>query len=222
MAAPTAEALPKMFRLGQKQVFMPAHTITFVRPKPKQPPTWATFKVPMKFNKLDMRDYLLHAYKVPVVAVRSQVKQQNIRNNSISGRKTRPPSIKTMTVELREPFVWPDPPAEKDMGPWTSAAGKMHASQAKEQYRLRAKLFRKGTLPLRVHGKRTSEFTNLRIEAKRLLREGGWDNKRTIDPKFSTSEDKEGNQVQQKKDKKTKSRSTTPKARKTEKSETTE
>ncbi|KAI0150394.1 ribosomal protein L23-domain-containing protein [Xylariaceae sp. FL1272] len=224
MAALTAEAVPKMFRLGQKQVFMPAHTITFVRPKPKQPANWATFKVPMKFNKLDMRDYLLHAYNVPVTAVRSQVKAQAIRHSNITGRKGRKPSIKTMTVELKEPFVWPEPPTQEEMSAWVSPTAKMHAEQSKEQYRLRAKLYRKGTMPLRVHTKRTSEFTNLRIEAKRLLREGGWDNKREIDPKFITSEGKEETREQQKKDKKTKSKSksTTPRAMKTEKSETTE
>lgn len=67
-------------------------------------------------NKLDLRDYLERAYGVGVVSVRSYVQQQPITRITRDGRNfgawRRPKSEKRMTVELREPFVWPEEPTD--------------------------------------------------------------------------------------------------------------
>lgn len=63
-----------------------------------------------------MRDYLERAYGVGVVSVRSYVQLQPLTRLSKDGRMLgawrRPKSEKRMTVELRDPFVWPEEPAD--------------------------------------------------------------------------------------------------------------
>jgi large subunit ribosomal protein L23 len=106
----------------------PDFTVTLLR-TPHRPPTEATFEVPLSFNKLDMRDYLYHAYNVRVRNIRSAVYQfpiQLYKQKTINGREIpwqvygsgayRPPSIKKMFVELEKPFVWPQDPV--DLSPW--------------------------------------------------------------------------------------------------------
>ncbi|KAK3954613.1 hypothetical protein QBC32DRAFT_207388 [Pseudoneurospora amorphoporcata] len=110
-----AEALRNApFRVGKKQIFLPNHVITFVRPLPKQPPNLATFIVPLEFNKLDLRDYLYHVYNVEVTGVRSFVNQRmHEQRHGEFGNWRRPKSQKMMIAELAKPFVWPKPPAEE-------------------------------------------------------------------------------------------------------------
>ena len=64
-----------------------------------------------------MKDYLRSVYGVDVVHVRSavfqaKIKRRETRNPYTNGQIYRPPSIKKMTVELVEPFVWPEPEEE--------------------------------------------------------------------------------------------------------------
>ncbi|RJE23585.1 hypothetical protein PHISCL_04085 [Aspergillus sclerotialis] len=103
----------------RKQVFLPDFTITLIR-TPFLPPRYASFYVPLNFTKLDIRDYLKRAYGVKTLRVRSYVEQQKItrvsKDGLSHGRLRRPKSRKKMTVELVEPFVWPDPP--EDYSPW--------------------------------------------------------------------------------------------------------
>ena len=66
-----------------------------------------------------MRDYLQRAYGVGVLAVRSFVEQQKVTRMKSRGRfgygpLRRPQSKKRMTVEMKEPFVWPEAPKEMD------------------------------------------------------------------------------------------------------------
>ncbi|KAJ5226989.1 54S ribosomal protein [Penicillium citrinum] len=99
----------------RKQVFLPEFTIALVR-TPFLSPRYAQFRVPLHFNKLDLRDYLERVYGVGVVSIRSYIEQQPItritRDNRNFGAWRRPQSIKRMTVELREPFVWPEEPTD--------------------------------------------------------------------------------------------------------------
>ena len=99
----------------------PEFKIALIR-TPFLPPRFASFYVPLSFNKLDMRDYLRNAYGVKILNVRSVVEQQKItrmrRDGSGIGPYRRPQSRKKMTVEMTEPFVWPDPP--EDMSPYVS------------------------------------------------------------------------------------------------------
>jgi large subunit ribosomal protein L23 len=85
------------------------------------PPKYAAFEVPLWFNKLDLKDYLRSAYGVDVIHVRSNVTQAKVARKETSspytaGQLYRPASKKKMTVELVEPFVWPDP--EEDLSPY--------------------------------------------------------------------------------------------------------
>lgn len=79
--------------------------------------------MPLWFSKLDLRDYLFHAYDVPVLSIRSYVQQTRIRQGAIADaarpqykRWHRPRSTKRMMVELERPFVWPAEP--EDLKPW--------------------------------------------------------------------------------------------------------
>jgi len=68
-----------------------------------------------------MRDYLQRLYGVDVLGVRSYIEQQKITRLRPMGRwgygkLRRPESKKRMTVEMKQPFVWPDAPA--DMSPY--------------------------------------------------------------------------------------------------------
>ncbi|CUS15785.1 unnamed protein product [Tuber aestivum] len=107
--------------LGTKKVFLPNLTLALVR-TPHLPPNYAQFIVPLNINKLDLKDYLLHVYNVEVLSVRSFVQQQKIqraKNKDLSRAKIewyRPRAIKKMTVELKEPFVYP--PEPEDLSPW--------------------------------------------------------------------------------------------------------
>ena len=71
-------------------------------------------------NKLDLRDYLYHAYNVRVISVRSYIHQQKVVGgkpgapNPTANRWFRPRAIKKMTVELESPFVFPKTPENLD------------------------------------------------------------------------------------------------------------
>ncbi|KAI1503919.1 hypothetical protein F5X99DRAFT_406597 [Biscogniauxia marginata] len=181
-AAAAAAAATRTFRIGRKKVFLPNHVITFLRPKDYQPPQFATFKVPLTFNKLDLRDYLFHAYNVPVLGVRSQLRAQRIRRSRFHKRIYRPPPIKTMTVELTKPFVWPARPVDKS--PWNSVHTERNAQVQSRQRFWERTIQKTGKMPLRKDRPIPSARAALRDEARRLLREGGWENGRALDPKF--------------------------------------
>lgn len=157
--------------------------ITFLAPRATTPPTFATFKVPLTFNKFDIRDYLLHAYRTPVVAVRSQLRAQKVRKSKVHGRVYRPPPIKTMTVQLAQPFGWPRVPT--DLKPWRKPAMARMAKQEKKNHRYQAAVRKTGFMPLRDEVKEDEARKELKKEAKRLLKEGGWSNKRELDPRFA-------------------------------------
>ncbi|KAI1197540.1 hypothetical protein F5X97DRAFT_177166 [Nemania serpens] len=179
-AAPVGSVL-KTFRTGTKKVFLPWHVVTLLAPRTNQPPTFATFEVPLTFNKFDLRDYLLHAYKTPVIAVRSQLRQQPVKRSS--GRIHRPAPIKTMTVQLTKPFVWPRVPT--DVKPWRRPEMAKVKANEEQHEKLQQTVQKTGKMPLRDELVASHERKELKREAKRLLREGGWTNKRPLDVRFS-------------------------------------
>ncbi|KAI0197741.1 hypothetical protein F4808DRAFT_437986 [Astrocystis sublimbata] len=183
-AAPEAAAiLPRTFKAGSKKVFLPRHAITFLAPRPNTPPWFATFKVPMTFNKFDIRDYLYNVYNTPVLGVRSQVRQRRDIITKRDGRKARPVPVKTMTVQLMQPFVWPGMPA--DLTPWQEP-GYTRIKKAEETQRAQQHGFQKhGIIPMRDEAPDELALSNLKKEVDRLLKDGGWSNKRELDPRFS-------------------------------------
>jgi large subunit ribosomal protein L23 len=68
-----------------------------------------------------MRDYMKRVYNVKVLSVRSYIEQQKVTRERKDGRPghgplRRPKSKKKMTIEMTQPFVWPEAP--KDMSPY--------------------------------------------------------------------------------------------------------
>ncbi|KAI1423097.1 hypothetical protein F5Y12DRAFT_561943 [Xylaria sp. FL1777] len=178
-----AGGLAKPFRTGTKQIFLPSDMVVFLTPEPKQLPIFATFRVPMTFNKFDLRDYLLHVYRTPVVAVRSHIIQQKIKRAHFSGHVHRPPSFKKMTVQLTQPFVWPQLP--DDVAPWKRpATARAIAERDAERERRRAKDFR-GFIAFRGDGKPPLSRKSFKEEAAKLLKQGKWTNKRELDVRFT-------------------------------------
>lgn len=118
-------------------VHRPAFEVALLRTK-HLGPKYAKFSVPLWFSKVDLRDYLYHAYNVRTLGIRSYVKLRPVTEGVPSGipykeyalpqrnRHHRPPSLKFMTVELESPFVWPEIP--EDLSPWQQ---EMHLAQQK-------------------------------------------------------------------------------------------
>ncbi|KAI5197910.1 hypothetical protein E4T39_07036 [Aureobasidium subglaciale] len=113
-------AMKAPFRVGAKEVYLPNFTVTLIR-TPRMSASFAKFIVPLNMNKLDLRDYLFHAYNVRVVSVRSYIDQQKVTQGRPNAPKQqikrwfRPRAIKKMTVELESPFVWPALPAQEEL-----------------------------------------------------------------------------------------------------------
>lgn len=139
--------------------------------------------MPLTFNKFDIRDYLLHAYNVPVLGVRSQLTQRRPRRSKMHHRIYRPPPVKTMTVELHQPFAWPDAP--EDLEAWNPKHLERRHQVSEENEKRQEKARKKGTFPLRDETGADEERISLRKEAKRLLEERNWENGKTLDPKFA-------------------------------------
>jgi large subunit ribosomal protein L23 len=160
----------------------PNHVITFVRPKQTHAPNLATFKVPLQFNKLDLRDYLFHAYKVKVTAVRSFISQQApARKGNMRGRWYRPQPQKTMIAELERPFVWPEPPAEHeredfDYDMWKDFNDSQEVSTKMHQQR------QEGRIPSRAAQPKSEDVVEMGALAKQL-RSGQmkWTNNSNLD-----------------------------------------
>ncbi|KAI9667468.1 MAG: hypothetical protein M1821_000284 [Bathelium mastoideum] len=123
------------FKIGQRQVFLPNFTLTLLR-TPRLPPNFASFIVPLDINKLDIRDYLFHAYGITCLRVRSYVQQQRIQHGQTTlGRLKprtwhRPRSVKRMTVEMDKPFVWPEEP--DNFEPWSKETRDATEKEQKE------------------------------------------------------------------------------------------
>ncbi|RMJ28512.1 hypothetical protein PHISP_00639 [Aspergillus sp. HF37] len=120
----------------RNQIFLPDFTIALIH-TPFLSPRFASFQVPLSFNKLDLRDYLRRAYGVHAIRVRSFVQQQKVTRAKRFGKPgygplRRPMSTKKMTVEMTEPFVWPEVP--EDMSPWEQEQfNKAHEYQRERQ-----------------------------------------------------------------------------------------
>lgn len=107
------------FQLTAK--YRPDFVVTLMR-TPHLPPKYASFWVPLWFNKLDFKSYLKNVYNVDVLHIRSYVQQQKVQQRETVGSTTttlgkvyRPASRKKMTVELVDPFVFPE--EVKDLSP---------------------------------------------------------------------------------------------------------
>jgi large subunit ribosomal protein L23 len=142
--------------------------------------------VPLEFNKLDLRDYLYHAYNVEVTSVRSFINQPSPRQKYGSiGKWYRPRSQKMMIVELVKPFVWPDPPAEKDREPFDY---KIFKKMEKERSESMKRHMDPANIPLRTQQPTSEVRAALKQQAKEFLDSGEWSNGRKGDDKWTEVE----------------------------------
>ena len=108
--------------VGLLLVYFPSATFRLCRNSPNLPPNYAIFRVPLSFNKFDIRDYLWNVYKVNALSVRTQVLSGKIKavpyNRDIFPSELRPsssrppvkrlPQKKRAVVEMDKPFIFPE------------------------------------------------------------------------------------------------------------------
>lgn len=190
-AAKIASQAGPNFRIGGKQVFLPTAVVALVPPRNGRPSNFATFHVPLRFNKLDLRDYLYNCYNVEVLSVRSFIQQSKLeltkmKSDGKPGRTQtkRPESKKFMMVELVKPFVFPSKPA--DLSPWDheqyNAVVNEHKSMEKN-----ANMQRTGALKLSSPSAfPVSTSRVLQAQQALALRKGGvkWENNAKLDDKW--------------------------------------
>ncbi|KAG6034828.1 hypothetical protein E4U19_005416 [Claviceps sp. Clav32 group G5] len=178
------------FRLGEKQVFLPNHVITFLR-KDYLPPNEACFQVPLTFTKFDLRDYLWNVYNVEVTKVRSYVKELPLTQRHPNTRSSyRPLPLKVMTVELVQPFQWPEKP--KDLEPWYN---ELWTKREKMSNKIKAEqtLKQESKIPLMSRKPYSKERKLLADLAKKIQSgEVKWSNDLELDSRWDTLLAKEG------------------------------
>ena len=108
------------FRVGSKELYFPKARVILLRPNAKHTPYQAKFIVPKSFNKLDLRDYLYHVYGLRAFNITTQLLHSRyMRVGAFVGR-FRGPQIKKMTIEMEEPFIWPEAPAPGEVDRWNA------------------------------------------------------------------------------------------------------
>lgn len=97
------------FRVGNKEVYFPHGKVVLLRPSAKATPFQAKFLVPRNFNKMDLRDYLFHVYGLRALNVTTQLQWARWKRVSPVQPRYRTTQQKKMTIEMEDPFVWPEP-----------------------------------------------------------------------------------------------------------------
>ncbi|KAJ6780660.1 hypothetical protein PWT90_01320 [Aphanocladium album] len=130
-------------------------------------PNEACFQVPLTFTKFDLRDYLWNLYNVEVTKVRSYVKGQPLTDRpNRPGSTYRPQSLKIMTVELAQPFQWPEVPENRE--PWNPELFEMREDMVDKR---REEQYDKSNfkIPMKSRQAKTKERTALASLAQDLL-----------------------------------------------------
>lgn len=148
-----------------------------------QPADWATFQVPIRFTKFDIRDYLYNVYNVEVKAVRSWVRRPVAPVKSDAGRWKRPHAEKFMTVEMTKPFVWPEVP--QDLSPWDNELHSSREAASRREERNAIEKY-KGRIPLESEQELKRDEEKYRTMAEELLSgKKKWDNGVVLDEKWT-------------------------------------
>lgn len=128
-----AEALSEdkpHFRVGEKSIYFPTAKVVLLRPNAKHTPNQAKFVVPRYFNKLDLRDYLYHVYGLRALNVTTQLLWARWTRETPRSPRFRDTQIKKMTIEMEDPFIWPEEFSEEERG----RILKLEFSQQMEKY----------------------------------------------------------------------------------------
>lgn len=96
------------FKVGEKKVYLPKAKVVLLPPLAKHTPYQARFLVPRNFNKLDLRDYLWHVYGLRALNVTVQLMPAKWLRGQNEYARHRARQLKKMTIDMEEPFVWPD------------------------------------------------------------------------------------------------------------------
>ncbi|KAF4592506.1 ribosomal protein L25/L23 [Ophiocordyceps camponoti-floridani] len=178
------------FKLGQKKLYLPQHVIAMMR-FPNVPHNEACFRVPRRFNKFDLRDYLWNVYGVEVKKVRSNVVQQpiSLRRNT-SNSSYRPEPLKYMRVTLCKPFEWPARPT--DFTPWHHDLWKKREEAQEETRNLMRQKNGYEKIPLMSKKPWSQSRKKLASIAKKTLSgKIKWSNGADLDPKWDEALAKE-------------------------------
>lgn len=98
------------FRVGEKPVYFPKARVCLLRPNARHTPYQAKFLVPRNFNKMDLRDYLWNVYGLRALNVTVQLLHARFTRGMDDHARYRGPQYKKMTIDMEEPFVWPELP----------------------------------------------------------------------------------------------------------------
>ncbi|KAG6044809.1 hypothetical protein E4U17_000380 [Claviceps sp. LM77 group G4] len=172
------------FRLGEKKVFLPNHVITFLR-KDYLPLNEACFQVPLTFTKFDLRDYLWNVYNVEVTKVRSYVKELPLTQRHANTRSSyRPLPLKVMTVQLVQPFQWPEKPT--DLEPWYNTLWRTREKMS-NKHKAEQTAKQESKIPLMSRKPYSKERKLLADLAKKMQSgEVKWSNDLELDPRWDT------------------------------------
>lgn len=123
------------FKVGGTKLYFPKARVILLRPNAKHTPYQAKFIVPKSFNKLDLRDYLFHVYGLRAMNITTQLLHGKYTRANASLPRYRTPQIKKMTIDMAEPFVWPEEPAS-DHPMWDSTLADNVRQYREDAFRL--------------------------------------------------------------------------------------
>lgn len=123
------------FKVGGTKLYFPKARVILLRPNAKHTPYQAKFIVPKSFNKLDLRDYLFHIYGLRAMNVTTQLLHGKYTRANIASPRYRSPQVKKMTIDMAEPFIWPEEPKPEENGLWDSTFNKNRNLYREDVYR---------------------------------------------------------------------------------------
>ena len=132
------------FRVGGKKLFFPKARIILLRPNAKHTPYQAKFIVPKSFNKLDLRDYLFHVYGLRAMNVTTQLLHGRYARVSLGTPRYRESQIKKMTIDMVEPFIWPEEPKKEENNAWNDYLVKNLQKYREDRLRIGSDEFKPG------------------------------------------------------------------------------
>lgn len=130
------------FKIGGTKLYFPKARVILLRPNAKHTPYQAKFIVPKSFNKLDLRDYLFHVYGLRAMNITTQLLHGKYHRANASLPRYRTPQIKKMTIDMAEPFVWPDEPLKKDNAMWDESTSENIRKYREDAFRLGSDTFK--------------------------------------------------------------------------------
>ena len=151
--------------------------------RPDHPAHWATFQVPLRFNKFDIRDYLWNLYGVESTRVRSWVKHAALEREG--SRTFRPPMTKIMTVEMTKPFAWPEEPEDKE--PWHNKLYQERRKGQDDKWQVQSEASRGKLRSPAQEGKMSKARKQLREHAEAFITgEKEWKTDAKLDDKWTS------------------------------------